>query len=150
MNVSDLIASLESEGVVLAVSGGKLRITARPGVVSANKLNQVRQHKPAIVAHLSEQDSATTHETFGEASQTVRATDTASKVLDYPEFDAIDRDLPPSTKLLVGSGFPSRTTKQPPASILADPVVICPKCNRSRVLPELMTLTGGLCWGCHL
>jgi len=126
--------------------------TAQPGVATADMLNRVLQHKVAIVAYLGEQDSATTHEASGEDSRTAReiATDTASKDSDCPDFNAIDSDSPPTTKRLIGCGFTSRATKQPPSSILADPVVICPRCNRSRVLPELTSMTGGLCWECHL
>ncbi|MBC8357011.1 MAG: hypothetical protein H8E66_33990 [Planctomycetes bacterium] len=148
MNVSDLVASLNSEGLVLAVSGRDLRVLARPGVVSADKLDQVRQHKLAIVAYLNDQDSATTYEASGDDSRT--SPKTASKVPICPNSDTVNWDLPPTTKRLNGCGFPSRATKQPPACILADPVVVCPRCNQSRVLPELTTMTGGLCWGCHL
>ena len=148
MNVSGLVATLESEGMVLTVSGSELRVTARPGVVSADKLNQVRQYKPKIVAYLSERDSASTEETSG---WTVRetATHTVYESPGCPDYDTIDWDSPLTTKRLIGCGFPSRATKRPPACILVDPAVICPSCNGSRVLPELTSMTRGLCWECH-
>jgi hypothetical protein len=51
------------------------------------------------------------------------------------------------TVRLCGGGFPSITTAEPPAEILADPIVLC-RCGRGRVLAELRRMTGGRCYEC--
>jgi len=117
MNVSDLLAALESDGIVLAVSGCDLQVTAQPGVVSTEKLDQIRQHKQAIVAFLREQIAPA-------------ATDTVER----HDFE-------------VEVGLPGEWGR-PPAEIL-DTSVYC-DCGKNKVLPELRSITGGVCWECHL
>ena len=96
------------------------------------------------MAYLSERD-------LPSDGRTVRETETnvVYEAPGCPDYDAIDLDSPPTTKRLIDCGFTSGATKQPPASILADPIVMCPSCNGSRVLPELTSMTRGLCWECH-
>lgn len=36
----------------------------------------------------------------------------------------------------------------PPPEIIADPVILCPRCKSGRVLAELRKLTGGTCYQC--
>ena len=48
---------------------------------------------------------------------------------------------------LIGCGFPGRKTKTPPPEIL-DTRTQC-RCGRFYVLPELRSITGGVCWPCH-
>ena len=38
----------------------------------------------------------------------------------------------------------------PDRRIIADPVTMCLRCGTARVLPELRTMTGGVCWSCYL
>jgi hypothetical protein len=66
-----------------------------------------------------------------------------------PVREARDIDAQPRFRRLVGVEFPPRPSTQPPAGIVADPVVMCPRCGAVRVLAELRRMTGGLCCGCH-
>jgi hypothetical protein len=53
-----------------------------------------------------------------------------------------------TTIRLCGSGFPPRPTPTVPAAIVADPIVLCPRCASKPVLAEMRELTGGLCYPC--
>ena len=47
-------------------------------------------------------------------------------------------------------GHAPQHSPRPPVSILADPPVICPRCQSRRVLRELRSMTRGLCWDCSI
>jgi hypothetical protein len=54
----------------------------------------------------------------------------------------------PRAHRLIENGFPPCPTAIPPASILATPLPICPRCSSRPVLSELRAITDGLCYGC--
>ena len=45
--------------------------------------------------------------------------------------------------------FPPILTKKPPAGMLADPIVLCHRCGKTRVLPAVPGSERGLCYDCH-
>jgi len=49
---------------------------------------------------------------------------------------------------LIDNGFPPIPTTIPPDSICTTPLPICPHCCSRPVLPELRTMTTGLCYTC--
>ena len=51
---------------------------------------------------------------------------------------------------LIGTGFPPIPTTIPPESIVAKPRVACPACHQGAVLPELIAITGDVCYACWL
>ena len=144
--MKSLIDQLAAQGLTICITpDGKLDVAGPFDVLTDDLVTELAEYKPAIVAYLSERD-------LPSDGWTVRknATHFIYEAPGCADYDSIDWDSPPTTKRLIGCGFPSRAPKQPPACILAAPVVICPSCNRSRVLPELTSMTGGLCWECHL
>jgi len=54
----------------------------------------------------------------------------------------------PAAHRLIGNGFPPIPTTIPPDSICVMPLPVCPRCSSRPVLPELRSMTGGLCYSC--
>jgi len=52
------------------------------------------------------------------------------------------------SRRLIGRGFPSTPSAEPPPSILASTRISCPACGQRPVLPELRRLTNGTCFDC--
>jgi len=52
------------------------------------------------------------------------------------------------TRRLIGNDYPLTPTPMPPEAIRLIPYEICPRCRKLPVLPELRSLSEGLCYEC--
>ncbi|HJN08476.1 MAG TPA: hypothetical protein QF564_07270 [Pirellulaceae bacterium] len=156
MDVQTLINSLSAGGFrVLAHGDEGVAITPAVGL-SDGQRQAIREHKTTL-RHLVCIPDAYEH-----------AEREAIQFADKPEADEalirarlelkemicrVQPTRPPSnpewtcpSNGLVGNGFPPHPTEQPPASII-DTSVYC-SCG-NKLLPELRSITGEVCWACH-
>ncbi len=132
--VSTFIERLETAGAVLHVDAGELVVKA--SALTAAQADTIRAHKPAIISFLADRGT------------TGFVTDDLIEQIDAG-FDAssnVQADNGSHCRRLVGNGFPPHPTEQPPASII-DTSVYC-SCG-NKLLPELRSITGEVCWACH-
>ncbi len=60
MTPTTLLADLQARGVRLYLAGDELRYKAKPGVMTPDLTAAVQPHKPALIAHLREEEAAIT------------------------------------------------------------------------------------------
>jgi hypothetical protein len=132
-----LIEEAQKVGLNLAVVAGKLVVKGPRRLESLAKLIIV--HKDAVITALQRSDLSPSRQGMGH-SHGVGVTETSVK----PENSAGFADSGRSRRR---SKVPVKSLP-PPLEIVADPIVLCPRCSTKRVLPELRTLTGDLCYPC--
>ncbi len=130
-----LITQARSAGLSLSVIAGKLVIKGPPRLDSLAKL--VMANKAAVVAALSPSSPGPA------VAAGVGVTETQPSPLNH-------RGFADSVVAKRQDGKDRRPLVSPtiPPEILADPIVLCPRCASRRVLSELRTVTGGICYPC--
>jgi hypothetical protein len=168
MTAQALLSDLQALGVTVEAHGDRLRFHPLYAV-GPDLLARLREHKAELLAILQaparddslfppdlqpasieaespEIDYTKLHTQTGvtEIERAVRATVTLPVAVGGGSSQAITTDAP------YGNSRNSGHTCLPDPRIIADPVVLCPRCGDVRVLPELRAITGGICWPCHL
>ena len=140
MDVLTLLNEAKSAGLRLSVNSGKLVIKGPRRLDSL--ANHILAHKDAVIAAMAfPQLGATTSKLSNSVS--VGVTETLTNHANSVGF--ADSTC---SKRQARLPKPPLVSPTPPQEILADPIVLCPKCHSRRVLLELRTMTGGLCYPC--
>ena len=134
-----LIEQAREVGLKLSVMNGQLVMKGPKRLSSLVSL--IAKNKAAVVKALTV--SPTDPAQHSELSPSVGVTETPP-IQEKPEGFA-DSVLTKRRKSTTPQ-IPRPT--QPPTEILADPIIRCRRCTSGRVLPELRTMTGEVCWSC--
>ena len=135
-----LIEQAHAVGLKLSVVAGKLVMKGPRRLEPLVKL--ITDNKDSILAVLAGAGKELPDAQPNDIS-TVGVTETPPNTAKEPGFaDSVLAKRKP--------GQARRLTREPqvPAEIIADPVVLCPRCHRIPVLRELREMTGGLCYAC--
>jgi hypothetical protein len=149
MNAQKLLEKATAAGLTVTTDGR--RVVVRGPRRCAALAKQLIQHKIVVLEVLARARplSGITQAT-GDGDTTPLSPE--NSVVPSPPPGATQHAISPATGIparrLVGNGFPPRHSQPPAPEIVADPIVLCPRCSTKRVLPELRTLTGGRCYPC--
>jgi len=173
MTVQALLSDLQALGVTLETHGDRLRFHPRDAVCP-DLLARLRDQKAELLAilatptapvatdpdlttalaGLTPDDLAHYHVRLSarrDAGESVPGIEWRALVdvrVDRGHWPAAPAPVSVPRRRIVGCGFPPWLSPPPDPRIIAAPVPICPRCWSDRVLPELRTMTGGICWDC--
>lgn len=142
-----LLHDLQALGITLQPHGDKLRFYPREAI-TAELLAGIKEHKTELLRLLAGP------EPLGDLQAQDDDDNAPEGITPSPDGGTIieqhDHPAPQShSRRLAGNGFPPFPHAPMDPRIIASPVVMCPTCNAARVLVELRTMSGGLCWDCH-
>jgi len=135
-----LIEQAQEAGLKLSAVGGQLVMKGPKRLSPLVAL--ISQNKDSVLAALTTSSPAPP-QIDSQLSTSVGVTETPSSRQESGGF--ADSILANRRKATVS---PLSWPTQPPVEILADPIIFCPRCTTGRVLRELRTMTGGVCWQC--
>ena len=138
-----LIEQAQEAGLRLSAISGQLVMKGPRRL--APLVSLIAQNKNAVLAALTVTPATQPLPPIPQHSTSVGVTETPSTSEDSGGFaDSVMANRRKS------NGRQPSWPVQPPAEILADATIRCPRCTSGRVLRELRSMTGGVCWKCWL
>jgi len=139
-NLTELLADCDGYGIRLFPSGkDELTIDAPRGVLTPDLIERLKVHKAGLMKLL--------RPTPGIVSTPTATTNDSS-------VSSTERSLiassPSQFRRLVGNGFSPIRSPPPPDDILADPVITCRECKKTRVLSGIPGSKHGVCFYCYV